>query len=110
MSGIYNQYKAQGLEVLLAAINQDPQVPQFIRTFNLPFAVGTTDEVRARNFLQISAVTRAFVPWLVIIDRKGMIREQQYGDSPFFQNQQQNIRSMVEKLLSERAPGTGKKK
>jgi hypothetical protein len=103
MSAIYQQYRAGGLEVLLAAINPNPQVPEFIRAFRIPFPVGTADEFRARDFMAVSSVQRAFVPWLSFIDRQGRIREQHFGGTPFFQDEDRNVRQVVEKLLAERA-------
>ena len=42
-----------------------------------------------------------FVPIMVFIDRKGMIRYQYLGDDPFFTNQEKNVRDTIEELLKE---------
>jgi hypothetical protein len=44
-----------------------------------------------------------YVPVLVFIDRKGMIRHQYLGDDPFQQNQEKNLRDTIEALLKEPA-------
>ena len=40
-----------------------------------------------------------FVPVLVFIDRKGMIRHQYLGDDDFFKTANKNIRAGVEEIL-----------
>jgi hypothetical protein len=50
-----------------------------------------------------------YVPILVFIDRKGMIRYQYTGDDPFFQNQEKNVRETIEQLLKEPVPMKKKK-
>jgi hypothetical protein len=47
---------------------------------------------------------RNYVPDVVFIDRGGTIRAQYAGTDAFFRNERQNIRAMLDKLLSESAP------
>ena len=49
-----------------------------------------------------------YVPVLVFIDRKGMIRYQHTGEEPFFQDQE-NVRATIEELLKEPVPVHKKK-
>jgi hypothetical protein len=44
-----------------------------------------------------------YVPTMVFIDRKGMIRHQYLGTDPFFQNPEKSIRDTVESLVKEPA-------
>jgi len=106
---IYPELAPQGFEVVEAAINDNPDVPGFVSQFKVPFPVGTAGVIPAWDYLQYPHEKRALVPFLVFIDRKGVIRAQYTGaDEAFFDNQQeQHMRDEAEKLLNE---GAGKAK
>ena len=95
--------------MLEAAINENPDVPGFIRTYQPSFPVGTAAGLSALEYLQWPLQQRSIVPLMVFIDRAGMIRAQYTGvDEAFFDNQQeQHMRDEAEKLLNE---GGGKAK
>ena len=88
-----------------AAINAGADVPGFIRQFNTPFPVGTADNMSALNYMELSPMVRSFVPFMLFIDRQGVIRAQFTGSDPpnFFlaDKMDQNIREQAMKLLSE---------
>lgn len=100
LSGVQSEYAAKGLKVVEAAINDLQSVPGFVRNFNPPFPVGYADHNTAVQYLQLSPMVRSFVPFLLFIDRKGMIRAQYTGSDPYFQNEEKNARAEVEKLLA----------
>lgn len=58
----------------------------------------------ALGYMQISPMVRSFVPFMLMIDRKGDIRAQfTGGDRDFFDDQMnQHIREELLKLLNER--------
>ena len=97
--------KPKGFEVLEAAVNEEGNVPDFIKTYNPPFPVGKANGASALDYLQWPAGQRPLVPFMVFIDRTGMIRAQFTGvDSKFFDDsQEKNIREQAEKLLNEGA-------
>ena len=82
------------------AINENPNVPDFIKQFHPPFPVGTVNYLGAREYLQLTPPAHNFVPFMVLIDRKGMVQVQHTGDEPYFDDHQdEHIRADVEKLL-----------
>jgi hypothetical protein len=106
LSGIQNELGPKGFQAIESAINENPDVPGFVRQFRPTFPVGTTDNLKSYEFMQFSTVTRYFVPFMVFIDRQGMIRVQYTGsDTDFFNTdiikQSANIREQAEKLLNE---------
>lgn len=103
MSAIYKQYKSKGLEILFAAVNTNPDVPGFVSRFQVPFPVGTADDVKARDYMQHSYLRTAYVPWLVFIDKKGVIRAQYTGSDAIFNGGEDAIRRAVDPLLAEPA-------
>src|SRR5260370_567116 len=98
--------KPKVLEAGEGAVNENPNVPDFIKTYNPSFPVGTAGGLNALEYLQWPPNQRPLVPFMVFIDRKGMIRAQYTGaDTAFFENgQEKNIREQAEKLLNEGAP------
>jgi hypothetical protein len=96
----------QGFSVVEAAVNENPDVPGFIRTYNPPFPVGTTGGLGALEYMQWPPGQRPLVPLMAFVDRAGMIRAQYSGvDATFFNDDMdKHIREVVEKLLKEAAP------
>jgi peroxiredoxin len=105
---LYPDLAPKGLMVVEAAINDNPDIPSFISQFKVPFPVGTAGVLESLDFIQWPRDKRPLVPFLVFIDRQGVIRAQYTGvDEAFFDNQQeQHMRSEVEKLLNEGAHKT----
>jgi hypothetical protein len=96
----------KGLSVVEAAINENPDVPGFVRMFHPTFPVGIVDHTTAGGYMQFSPVVRSYVPYMLFIDRKGVIRAQYTGSDPFLMNeveQEKNIRAEAEKLLNDPA-------
>lgn len=106
---MYPELAPKGLEVVEAAINDNPDIAAFVSQFKVPFPVGTAGVLPALDFIQWPKDKRPLVPFVVFIDRKGVIRAQYTGvDEAFFDaNQEQHMRDEVMKLLNE---GGGKAK
>ena len=106
---IYPELAPKGLEVVEAALDDKPNVAAFVAQFKVPFPVGTAGVVPTWDYIQWPREKIAMVPFLVFIDRSGVIRAQYTGaNESFFDNQQeQHMRDEAEKLLNE---GAGKDK
>ena len=103
---IYPEMSPKGFAVVQAALNQNPDIPAFISQFKVPFPVGTADVMASLDYIQWPKDKRPQVPFLVFIDRQGVIRSQYTGvDEGFFNDQQeQHMRDEVAKLLNEGGP------
>jgi cytochrome oxidase Cu insertion factor (SCO1/SenC/PrrC family) len=106
LSKLNSELGAKGFQPIGVAINPDADLTGFIRQYNVNFPVGKGSRESAYAYLQHSIMAPNFyVPQLVFIDRKGVIRGQYGGSDPFVSNNKEaNIRAMVEKLLTEGAP------
>ncbi len=106
LDGIYKDLAPRGFETVEAAVNQNPDIPGFIAQFKVPFPVGTAGVMPALDYIQWPKDKRPLVPFVIFIDRKGVIRAQYTGvDEAFFDNQQeQHMRDEAEKLLNEGGP------
>ena len=103
MDGIYPELAPKGLAVVAAVVNDNPDVASFVAQFKVPFPVGTAGVLPAVDYIQWPHTKVPMVPFLVFIDRQGMIRAQYTGaDESFFDDQQeQHIRGEITKLLNE---------
>jgi peroxiredoxin len=109
LDDIYPALAPKGFAVVEAALNENPDVASFVAQFKVPFPVGTAGVLSALDFIQWPKDKRPLVPFVVFIDRQGVIRSQYTGvDEAFFNDQQeQHMRDEAEKLLNE---GAGKAK
>ncbi len=105
MNKLYKEYGAKGFQPLGVAFNPmaGMLVPDYMREMQLAFPVGVSEREPVYAFLQASPIERMLVPQMVFVDRKGFIRAQHAGDSPFFQDEEKNMRAQIETLLKEGA-------
>jgi peroxiredoxin len=103
LSAIQNEYASRGVQVLAAAFNPDAVqlVPGFISQFKPTFPVGSADRDSVLEYEQASLAKPNYVPELIFIDRKRVIRAQHSGGDDFFKEQERNIRELLDTLLKE---------
>jgi hypothetical protein len=79
-------------------LNDDPNILEFIQRFSPGFPVGEANKLDAFQYMQLSLKDKPpFVPYMVFIDRKGMIRSQYTGTDKILDD------PASEKLLREEA-------
>ena len=109
LSGLQTEYGPRGLQVMADAVNSmsNMLVPDFNKQFRPNFPVGWGMHQDMLTYLNHSVMTPPYMPSLVFIDRKGMIRYQRLGDDPLMlTDQEKNVREAVEELLKEPAAKT----
>ncbi len=108
LSKAQKDFGPRGFQVLASAIEQDSlaHVPAFVKQFNVPFPVGSSDPMTAVDWMQHPPMVNPLMPMIAFVDRQGVIRAQFEGnDEKFFNDQQeQNLRTQIETLLKESAP------
>jgi hypothetical protein len=86
-------------------MNENPDVPGFIQRFHPTFPVGVINNMAVWGYMQFSVAMRPpYVPYMVFIDRVGMIRSQYTGTDAILADEpsmDKGIRAEVVKLLSE---------
>jgi hypothetical protein len=97
------------LQIVGVAFNDgSPQlVPAFIAQFQPAFPVGFATREQVRDYLEHAPGKPSYVPELVFVDRKRVIRAQHSGTDDFFREQDKNIRALLDTLLKE--PAAAKK-
>src|SRR5262245_44646871 len=114
LSGLQKEYGPRGLQVIEAAFEDQVSpmvVNNFVKQFQPTFPVGYSNRAEVLGYLGLKPEDQLYVPVLVFIDRKGVIRHQYLGDDPFNLNQEVNVRRTVEEMLKEpvsAAPATTK--
>src|SRR5438477_4489717 len=105
LSKLQQEYGPRGYQVLGSAIEDMAAmaVPDFIKKFQPAYPVGFNARNAVLDYLQHPAIFRLLMPQVVVIDRKGIIREQLSGDNKFFDraDQEKNFRELLEPLLKE---------
>lgn len=109
ISGIYDEYKKQGLKVIgLAFRPEDDQaaLKKFAETYKATYPLGMIDPELLARFGQLTAEIRPTVPMLFFIDRKGSVAGEYFGADPFMEEQYQdrNIRAKLMDLIGSGAP------
>jgi hypothetical protein len=107
MGAMYRQLAGRGLAVVMGTLNDTPRIPEFIRQFGVPFSIGAADVAKAKEFMQISVMQQStYYPWFALVDRKGMVRTQHFGDDLLFTNrEEERMRELLEKYLAEGVAG-----
>lgn len=106
------EYGPKGFQPLGAAFNDMAAmfVPDYVREVGATFPVGVAPRDKVISFIQHPMNQMLYTPVLLFIDRKFNIRAQYTGTDDFFQNEDANMRAMIEKLLAEAPAGKAKRK
>jgi thiol-disulfide isomerase/thioredoxin len=112
LTKLQHEYGPKGFQCLGAAFNEadSSMVANYIAQYKVGFPVGPMGRDTVLSFLGLSVLERFVVPQVVLIDRKGQIREQTEANPTTLaplQNEA-HLRASIEKLLSEGAVSTGK--
>jgi peroxiredoxin len=103
LSQMQKEYGPRGLQVLGVAFNEDAAklTPAFIQALKPIFPVGYAGRLDVVKYLGRERSDEIWVPVMVFIDRKGIIRYQHQGDDAFYKNNnaEKNIRAHIEELL-----------
>jgi peroxiredoxin len=106
LSKLNTQLSSRGFQPLAVIIDPQGEPAAFVKTYGVNFPLGKVSQDVAHTFLQRSVMAGAmYMPQLVLVDRKGVIRAQYGGNDAFFaSNEEANMRSLIEKHLAE--PGS----
>jgi len=113
LTQLNNEYSSRGFQALGVAFNEpdgpNDKVPLKDKTVAYGqqyagFPVGTSDRSTVFTFLGLSELQRIGVPQIVVIDRKGTIREQSPGEGGGPLGDPAHLKPLIESLLAEGAP------
>jgi peroxiredoxin len=103
---MYQELKPRGLEILGLAVNPSASgnLKDFQQKFGAEFPVGLTTRSDWSAFGEFSVMHNPYVPYIIIVDRNGVVREEHPGqDRRYWLDQENNLRQSFESLLKESA-------
>ena len=110
LSELAPKYAGRGVQIVECAFNSDAQasLAQFQQQFHPPFPVGYSNHAAVMAYLQIPLLDPhpLYVPHMVFLDRRGVIRADVAGESDFMKQPEVNIPAELDKLLRSAAPRT----
>lgn len=108
LSRLYTEYGPRGFQPVGVAFNDmaGMLVPEFIQTFKVNFPVGAVPRDTMAQFLGHNPIYQIYVPQVLLVDRKGMIRDQTPPKSDGRFQEEAQLRPMIENLLAERTAST----
>ena len=94
---LYTELGPKGFQpiAISAGMDHKPLVPNFIKNFGLTFPVGIAERDLEITYLQLPGLQSFMVPQVVVIDRQGVIRDQQVGGE-----EEPEMRAKILKYLS----------
>ena len=109
LTKIQGEYGPKGFQALGAAFNEadNGMVSNYISQYKVGFPVGPIMRDTVLSFLGFSLMDRLVVPQIVLIDKKGQIREQTEANpsAPMPLQDETHLRASIEKLLGEGGAG-----
>jgi peroxiredoxin len=112
MQKLYKEFGEKDVQMLGCAVNDMSHmlITEYSQKLGLTYPVGYGTREMSHNFLQHPLMKTMYMPQLVIIDRKGVIRFHHPGeDQTFYSSEEENMRKEIAQLVKEGgAPATKK--
>jgi len=104
LAPIYSEFAGQGFEIMGMAVN--PRAPANIDSFKskhgVQFPIGVSMRSDWVRFADLSVMARPYVPYIMLVDRNGVIRYEHAGrDQAFWGDQVDRLRKELAELLAE---------
>src|SRR5437870_1381146 len=92
----------KGLQIVATAIDDPAKVPGFVKQFAPPFPVGYNTQAEAFAFAQHPPMLIPYMPFLIFIDKDGVIRAQYQGRDPMLklETQEKTVREKILEMLN----------
>ncbi len=103
MDRLQGEYARRGVQALGVTLNDQTGdlTADYVRALGLKYPVGRASRDDVTTFLQHPPMISMMVPQLVFIDRKGMSRAHYPRTDPFYKNEEEGMRKMLDFLLRE---------
>lgn len=113
MQKLSKEFGEKDVQMLGCAVNDMSHmlIAEYSQKLGLTYPVGYGSREMSHQFLQHPFMKTMYMPQLVIIDRKGVIRHHHPGeDKDFYSSEEANMRKEVALLVKEGAPAGATKK
>ena len=94
---------ARGLRIVVAAGDENAAsvIGTYAASHQPNFPLGYVDRAALMKLANVTPKDRPFVPIMMLVDAKGMVRVQMFGNDPLLEKPETIIRSTVRELLKE---------
>lgn len=101
LNTISKEYEGKGVQFVECAFNDGAVqlLPQFIQKFQPVATMGYSPRDPVITYLAHSILKPLYVPHMVFLDRKGIVRGDFPGESDFMTNPEKNVRAEIDELL-----------
>lgn len=101
LNTIAKEYQGKPVQIVECAFNDGAvqRLPWFTQNFQPAFPIGYSPRDPVLNFLAFSILKPLYVPHMVFLDRKGIVRGDYAGESDFMANPEKNVRAELDELL-----------
>ena len=101
LNDIAKEYAGKGVQIVACAFNDGAaqRLPLFIQKFQPSFPIGYSSHDPVMAYLSYSALRPLYVPHMVFLDRKGIVRADILGESDFMKDPETNVRKELNELL-----------
>lgn len=108
LNTIAKEYEGKGVQFVECAFNDGAvqRLPEFVQKFQPAFTIGYSPRDPVINYLAHSILKPLYVPHMVFLDRKGIVRGDFAGESDFMTNPDKNVRAELDELLKPAAKTT----
>lgn len=101
LNTIAKEYEGKGVQFVECAFNDGAVqlLPGFIQKFQPTATMGYSPRDPVLTYLSHSILKPLYVPHMVFVDRKGIVRGDFPGESEFMTNPEKNVRAEIDELL-----------
>jgi peroxiredoxin len=95
------EFGPQGFQVVAAAGDQNAQymIEPFVQRYRPLFPLGYLNVDQMARLGDIGKSENHFAPIFMFVDRKGIVRQQVYGDNPLFKTEEASLRKLIQDML-----------
>ncbi len=106
LTQLQTQYGGQGLQVvgLAGDANAEAAVPAFVEQYHPNFPFGYLEKEPFLKLAHLPADGRPFVPVVLFVDPRGMVRNRMFGNDTVMKNTEMALLQGVKDLLAQSAP------
>jgi hypothetical protein len=104
LSKMYTTYKAKGVDMVGAAVNEDSNrlLEPFLAKNKPAFKIGLLSQSNTRRLAEFGTSEHPFVPILLFVDRNNTVQFQFYGDDQIFKAQEIAIKGVLDAMLKQK--------
>jgi len=101
LNRMQQEFGSKGVQMVAVAGDQNAQyvIEPFVQRYRPLFPVGYLNIEQMARLGDISPKENHNAPILIFVDRKGMVRQQVFGENPLFKTEEASLRQLIQDML-----------